>query len=193
MPIERLHWRVLSVQRRVLHGADRGKITIVTKQHNLNGAINDSREIQLGTIGSVLQWTPLSRFSLTIAAPAAATAEEEEEKEGAVPATRRKKQGRSIREATLKNTFPDSEFEMVIVWDVDPSSASLHSRLVLGRCLEPDGSRRILGLLELEPPWDAKKKEVLREGHIAPRVVEWVMLAMLDNSKVFYTTAGADL
>ena len=138
MPIERLHWRVLRVQRRVLHGADRGKITIVTKQHNLNGAINDSREIQLGTIGSVLQWTPLSRFSLTIAAPAAATAEEEEEKEGAVPATRRKKQGSSIREATLKNTFPDSEFEMVIVWDVDPSSASLHSRLVLGRCLEPE-------------------------------------------------------
>jgi hypothetical protein len=70
----------------------------------------------------------------------------------------------SVRKATVKDAFPWAEFEMVIEWDVSPNSNSLHSRLVLGG-LEPDGSRRILGLLELEPP-DAKKKEVLREGHL---------------------------
>ena len=56
---------------------------------------------------NVLQWAPLSRSSGNIATAA--------EEEGTVAETKRKKQT-SIREATLKYTFPESEFDVVIVW-----------------------------------------------------------------------------
>jgi len=107
MPIERLHWKVLNLKRVVQYGTDRGKLTEVTNKHSLNVAINDSREIQLGTIGKVLQWTPLSRFSLALAT----------EEEATVVETGTKKHT-SVRKATVKDAFPWAEFEMVIEWDV---------------------------------------------------------------------------
>ena len=164
------HMQVVKVTRRATYAAQgvvRGQLVIDEKLHMHPFSINDSGEIQIGMIGSVLQWTALSRFSIRI--------------------TRDDDKGTCQRDvAVLKDTFPGSEFEIVVIWEPNVDD-TLQARLVLSdeveetetleeeeeekAAVDPKAKlRRILGVLELEPPSGLKK--VLRATHIASPQVQ---------------------
>ena len=103
MPLAKGSWQVTHIQRRALHGPDRGKLVVEHKKQKISFSINDSGELQLGCVGAVLQWTPLARFSIVIS------------EDGG--------------EAFIKDTFADSEFEMVIRWQLGDAK-TMHDRLV---------------------------------------------------------------